>query len=489
MYLGGAININTNENTTQAIILEILSDEETRILPLTMNPWTPAYLFTVEFNIEKFAKYFDTLLPGATIPKVLLLKLMAYEFLSYSSSEYAINNYQFTNEIKQHINLTSHDKTFPICPSFLYDEKICTSGKYTQVGEAIKGILTKFNLYSNYTKDMVRKLQALIEHRNEQYCEQIPINRVSMHIVIMEYYSCQTLSSFLKSRVTPKIPKLSNLFLYGIPLKSMNYDEFSCFITLFVTILMLVRGFIHGDLHMRNILICIDKNNITPVVIDFGRTTNLSSRDFKFDNKIIKIMSRTLDDDIMLSPPIHNIFENTFDHLLDTMVKTTTLEEDDPLMYLEQESVMLNNSVHKFILSLLKEKLLVEASIVSSMCCTSLFDTSVFYFFLTDPPEHSSYKHMYYCKNYEVTKQKSVWNEFNTKFLQLLEARKLFTSLNYSSINVESLNGKSRLMTSIGLLTKGAKTALSRLTSRLTTKRNAGKRNKLKKIKATKRRH
>ena len=158
-------------------------------------------------------------------------------------------------------------------------------------------------------------------------------------------------------------------------------------------------------------------------------------------------------------------------------------------MFLEQESVMLNNSVHKFILSLLKKKLLVEASIVSSMCCTSLFDTSVFYFFLTDPPEHSSYKHMYYCKNYEVTKQKSVWNEFNTKFLQLLEARKLLTSLNYSSIKVESLNGKSRLMTSIGLLTKGAKTALSRLTSRLTTKRNAGKRNKLKKIKATKRRH
>ena len=44
-------------------------------------------------------------------------------------------------------------------------------------------------------------------------------------------------------------------------------------------------------------------------------------------------------------------------------------------------------------------------------------------------------------------------------------------------------------MTSIGLLTTGAKTALSRLTSRLTTKLNAGKRNKLKKIKATKRRH
>ena len=70
-----------------------------------------------------------------------------------------------------------------------------------------------------------------------------------------------------------------------------------------------------------------------------------------------------------------------------------------------------------------------------------------------------------------------------------LEARKLLTSLNYSSIKVESLNGKSRLMTSIGLLTRGAKTALSRLTSRLTSKRNAGKRNKLKKIKATKRRH
>ena len=458
MYLGGAININTDETTMQAVMLEILSDTETRIIPLTMNPRTPAYLFTIEFNVEKFAKFFNTLLPGTTIPKVLLLKLMAYEYETYSSNAYTINNNEFYNEITQHKKLSSYDNIFPICPSFLYDEKICSSGNYTHIGEVIKGLLNNANLYLNYTKDVVKKLQDLIEERKgHKLREHISMRNVSQHIVIMEYYSCQTLSSFLKSRVTPEI---SNIVLYGKLLQSMIPDEFSSFMTLFVTTLMLERGFIHGDLHRNNILICIDNNNITPVVIDFGRTFALNSRDFKFDNKIIELLMRNRE--IRLSYPIRDIVERTFDVL----------------------SAPLKTSINEYIRSLLDEKLFVEASIVSSMCCTLAFNHSAFYFFIRDPPEQSSYKYMYYCKENNVDIQESVWYDYDILFLQLLKARKLLTRMDYLTTKIDQFTGKSKLMTSLGLLTRGTKAVFDRLTSGLMTKRNAGKQNKLKKIKA-----
>ena len=220
------------------------------------------------------------------------------------------------------------------------------------------------------------------------------------------------------------------------------------------------RGFIHGDLHRNNILICIDNNNITPVVIDFGRTFALNSRDFKFDNKIIELLMRNRE--IRLSYPIRDIVERTFDVL----------------------SAPLKTSINEYIRSLLDEKLFVEASIVSSMCCTLAFNHSAFYFFIRDPPEQSSYKYMYYCKENNVDIQESVWYDYDILFLQLLKARKLLTRMDYLTTKIDQFTGKSKLMTSLELLTRGTKAAFNRLTSGLMTKRNAGKQNKLKKIKA-----
>jgi hypothetical protein len=73
-----------NEETFKDIshAYEILTDEDTSIKLLTQNLVTPAYLFTITFNNDKFSKYFKKL-PGSNIPSVLLLKLMAYEFSSY----------------------------------------------------------------------------------------------------------------------------------------------------------------------------------------------------------------------------------------------------------------------------------------------------------------------------------------------------------------------------------------------------------------------
>ena len=292
-FKGGAVEFKDDVvSKSKDVIQEILTDEDTSIKLLTQNPVTPAYLFTITFNNDKFSKYFKKL-PGSNIPSVLLLKLMAYEFSSYSSRTHTINKDEFTFETIQHLNLSTYDNTFPICPSFIYSERISyPGGKYTLTGACIFDLLNKFGLYSNITQTMVRKLKELLLHTHKiDYRGTIPIENVSQHIIIMEYYSCITLKNFIEDTYSRKISILSNYYIYGIELPPMSLEEFGCILTLFVSSLMLVRGFIHGDLHKNNILLCVDdKQNINPVVIDFGRTSRINFEN-KFDTSIIPLIN------------------------------------------------------------------------------------------------------------------------------------------------------------------------------------------------------
>ena len=217
-FKGGAIDFKFGVVISDAI-QEILTDKDTSIKLLTQNTHTPAYLFTLTFNNSKFSKYFKKL-PGTNIPRVLLLKLMAYEFLTYSSKEGAtIDKNEFTNESKQHKHLTNSTKTFPICPSFLYSEDI-TLGfeKYTPIGNSINDLLKKFGMYSKIRQDMVVKLKrCLIEEKRSlgdtSETPDILIEFVSQHIIIMEYYSCITLKKFIGDRHYNDI--VSNYYIYG----------------------------------------------------------------------------------------------------------------------------------------------------------------------------------------------------------------------------------------------------------------------------------
>ena len=55
-FKGGAIDFKDGVVVTN-VIQKILTDEGTSIKLLTQNPVTPAYLFTITFNNDKFSKY------------------------------------------------------------------------------------------------------------------------------------------------------------------------------------------------------------------------------------------------------------------------------------------------------------------------------------------------------------------------------------------------------------------------------------------------
>jgi serine/threonine protein kinase len=435
-FKGGAVEF-INEVKSTHIIEEILTDEDTSIKLLTQNPVTPAYLFTITFNNDKFSKYFKKL-PGSNIPSVLLLKLMAYEFSSYSSRTHTINKDEFTFETIQHLNLTTYDNTFPICPSFIYSERISyPGGKYTSIGICINDLLNKFGLYSNITQTMVTKLKELLLHTHKiDYRGTIPIENVSQHIIIMEYYSCITLKNFIEDTYSRKISILSNYYIYGIELPPMSLEEFGCILILFVSSLMLVRGFIHGDLHKNNILLCVDdKQNINPVVIDFGRTSRINFEN-KFDTSIIPLINiigakEGKDKKVkILNSLITAIYHKTEQIRIDEiwrqrlMTTTSTAKQSN-----ESREIYIINAIERHIKNLLFLGSYVEAAIVSSMCCLPSFNTSVFYFYIEAliKNEISSYRSMYYCKSKKPEEQKLVWNSYDVLLKRLLEAREVKT--------------------------------------------------------------
>jgi serine/threonine protein kinase len=436
-FKGGAIEFKDDVvSKSKDIIQAILTDEDTSIKLLTQNPVTPAYLFTITFNNDKFSKYFKKL-PGSNIPSVLLLKLMAYEFSSYSSRTHTINKDEFTFETIQHLNLSTYDNTFPICPSFIYSERISyPGGKYTLTGACIFDLLNKFGLYSNITQTMVTKLKELLLHtHNIDYRGTIPIQNVSQHIIIMEYYSCITLKNFIEDTYSRKISILSNYYIYGIELPPMSLEEFGCILTLFVSSLMLVRGFIHGDLHKNNILLCVDdKQNINPVVIDFGRTSRINFEN-KFDTSIIPLINiigakEVKDKKVkILNFLITAIYYKTEQIRIDEMRRQRLMATSRAKQSSETREIYIINAIERHIKNLLFLGSYVEAAIVSSMCCLPSFNTSVFYFYIEAliKNEISSYRSMYYCKSKKPEEQKLVWNSYDVLLKRLLEAREVKT--------------------------------------------------------------
>ena len=482
-FKGGAIEFKDEVKSTH-IIQKILTDEDTSIKLLTQNPVTPAYLFTITFNNDKFSKYFKKL-PGSNIPSVLLLKLMAYEILSYSSTALIIDNNEFKNESKQHIHINNSDKIFPICPSFIYSEDITlTVGKYTPIGDSINNLLSKFNLYSKITEDMVKKLKnRLIEKKltkgDKTKTADILIEFVSQHIIIMEYYSCITLKKFIRDKHYNDI--LSNYYIYGIALPPMDPEEFGCILTFFMTLLMLERGFIHGDMHGNNILLCVDdKLNVDPVVIDFGRTSRLNFEN-KFDTDYLAILMKTIEivedkkskkeklEDLKfhrylfnpysLNPYFREIYNraiklippdklinitasaqppqqratlgSTYEAPQQRVMPLSTYEAPKFMEEIIQPSVIIEQAedaeIAKHIENLLKTELYVEAAIVSSMCCVPSFNCSVFYFYIDGHLRRqlNIYSSMYYCKSENEDTQLLIWKSYDVLLKRLLEARNL----------------------------------------------------------------
>jgi hypothetical protein len=276
----------------------------------------------------------------------------------------------------------------------------------------------------------------------------------------------------------------------------MNLEEFSCVLTFFMTLLMLERGFIHGDMHENNILLCVDdKLNINPVVIDFGRTSRLKFEN-KFDTENLAILMKKIeivedkkskkeklkdlkyDGYLLNSYLLHPYFRDIYNRAIkvippDKLINITasaqppqqratlgstyeapqqrvtplsTYEAPKFMEEIIQPSVIIEQAedaeIAKHIENLLKTELYVDAAIVSSMCCVPSFNHSVFYFFINSHllRELSSYRSMYYCKSEDEDTQLTVWTSYDVLLKRLLEAR----NLKRQSLLFESNHSKSR---------------------------------------------
>jgi serine/threonine protein kinase len=215
----------------------------------------------------------------------------------------------------------------------------------------------------------------------------------------------------------------------------MSLEEFGCILTLFVSSLMLVRGFIHGDLHKNNILLCVDdKQNINPVVIDFGRTSRINFEN-KFDTSIIPLINiigakEVKDKKVkILNSLITAIYYKTEQIRIDEMWRQRLMTTSRAKQSSESREIYIINAIERHIKNLLFLGSYVEAAIVSSMCCLPSFNTSVFYFYIEAliKNEISSYRSMYYCKSKKPEEQKLVWNSYDVLLKRLLEAREVKT--------------------------------------------------------------
>jgi hypothetical protein len=284
----------------------------------------------------------------------------------------------------------------------------------------------------------------------------------------MEYYSCITLKKFIRDKHYNDI--LSNYYIYGIALPPMDPEEFGCILTFFMTLLMLERGFIHGDMHGNNILLCVDdKLNVDPVVIDFGRTSRLNFEN-KFDTDYLAILMKTIEivedkkskkeklEDLKfhrylfnpysLNPYFREIYNRAIklippDKLINITASAIAQPPQQRVMPLStynapkfmeeiiQPSVIIEQAedaeIAKHIENLLKTELYVEAAIVSSMCCVPSFNCSVFYFYIDGHLRRqlNIYSSMYYCKSENEDTQLLIWKSYDVLLKRLLEARYL----------------------------------------------------------------
>jgi hypothetical protein len=131
-------------------------------------------------------------------------------------------------------------------------------------------------------------------------------------IIFMEYSDCVSLWDITgrDSRDSDINDYMKNLHGMSLPfadtIKSRasaktRKEGFACFVLLYLIILLLKEGIIHGDLHSNNVLIC-SKDGITDaVVIDFGRSAYLkdvyiNKTPEAYDPSYLKVLAKpTLD--------------------------------------------------------------------------------------------------------------------------------------------------------------------------------------------------
>jgi hypothetical protein len=279
-----------NELTISELIQNILTDSETYIEVISVTGEEGSVIFTGIFKIIAYNKTFSSNFksdPPDTIyapSVVLLIKL----FINNPDTD-------VDNEIAIQKELGSQTNIMPICPSFLFSERIQTPGQeMTMLGQKFYRLFEKAHgPYSEFCTLIQKE-----DPKNSAYIQDI---------LIMEFIECQTYFNFYEytmiSVAGKKITK-DSFYKYitltiEITLSGLNHgEELQNFYTYYMASLLAIKGYHHADIHSKNIMICpvieendskqpdkqlsIERTNIFPFVIDFGRAGRITQEELKF---------------------------------------------------------------------------------------------------------------------------------------------------------------------------------------------------------------
>jgi serine/threonine protein kinase len=266
--------------------------ENTTIKLLREGNNDPHYVYKIGFDNIKFSKYFvstQNIVNGRVLTtRVLIIKILThYEKFDVNSGKLTNNPNEHHFEVTVHKYLSSSKATHsPICPSFLYSKQT-KLGKLSQSGSLEEAICNKLEAttqeFSLYAQLKAKTVEQLLSKTPElrQATFVFDFEDATQTIIFMEYADCESLSAI----TTDKLHTMSNLQENILPFANSDLvpietrtEGFICFVLLYVSILLLKEGIIHGDLHSGNVLICIDSNGIMDtVVIDFGRSAFTSN--------------------------------------------------------------------------------------------------------------------------------------------------------------------------------------------------------------------
>jgi hypothetical protein len=315
---GGSIWIKkTSDVDIENILNDIIEDRKTRIELLQEASFGPECVYKLHFDNAIFSKFFETTGNSVT-PRVLIIKVLTHdEYYNEDtkvSSPY-LKEHSFEVDIQRHLSLSDKNH-YPICPGFLYS-KVTKLGEKSKRGENKPRTLEENfckNLYNtsqiiyevqeqpvmengkivikkqnvplnvNLYERLASETERLLTHENPRLPPTFNFTHATQTIIFMEYLECATLSSIIRnSRSSDKYISdyMSNLHGMELPFadtristasKETRITGFACFVLLYLSILLLNEGIIHGDLHPGNVLICRRDDKIDAVVIDFGRS-------------------------------------------------------------------------------------------------------------------------------------------------------------------------------------------------------------------------
>ena len=297
-FNGGTVlftdKVKQDEDRLHDLICVILEDKDTKIKPIYIvnkeeNQGSITAVFIITLNNTKFSINFKSD-PTNNIkaPQALIIKLFI------NSPETSVQN-----EINTHAQIGSQTNLMPICPSFLFTERIRTTSveNMTKLGKAFYKLFQNKNNIE-YT-EFDRQLTPICSI--ERNCVQ--------DIIIMEFIDCDTYSDFYLTETSisfrdedPKSfsdedPKSFSdedpIFKYSIHNIeiTLTYDELKNFYTYYIASILATTepGFHHSDMHNKNIMICYTKKtsveeykNVLPFVIDFGRAGKIEQDELQF---------------------------------------------------------------------------------------------------------------------------------------------------------------------------------------------------------------